>query len=651
MANLIRHLSRTHRVLVLVMIGGTDDPEQRRGLGELGARPFFQQFPEEAGHPEVDGLYSPIIAERILSLAKAHQIDVVQLEYTELGRYVKPLKGRVPVVLVEHDIAFRSRARRLTLLKDRSAAERVAGDREARRLREMEIAACRDADLVHVCSEVDQAFLATHLPDGTRRLRVVPNGVDTEAFRPPGSDQDRRGILFVGSFPHAPNVDALRWLLDRVWPSVRRDDPAARLTVVGARPPSWVDNLDGKDGITVAGEVEAVAPFYRDHRVMVAPIRSGSGTRLKILEAMASGIPVVSTTVGAEGLRVEDGRHLVIADDAKEFSKAVLDLLGPADGSGRKLASAARNHVAEHFGWPVVAETAMSSYAELPGLASSVRSLDVVNPGIDPRPEVSVIIHGERPLSDDFSCLEGLADQRDAPPLEIIWATHGQPDPSLVPDGRFCRLNLEQDADPGAVLNRAVDLARGGICVVLAANARPTDSLLLSRLLAPFGFPNSPAAVSGAVFASRSLDGRAFDPWFTSESRAWRERWGNTLFFSANGAFRKEVWEEFPFPHLGRLSGRRWQRQLVLALHQVQPCLDAAVRLCLDGSHSDLYHLWLDEGAGWRRLGDEYHFGHAVSDLCRCTGLMGAPRPGFPFQLAPYLRPIALWAGHRRTAD
>jgi glycosyltransferase involved in cell wall biosynthesis len=184
------------------------------------------------------------------------------------------------------------------------------------------------------------------------RVVVVPNGVDTERFRPSPLPAATK-MVFTGALYTAPNVDGLRWFCSDILPLIRQRVPGATLTIAGMAPPPEVRLFDRLEGVEVVADVADLRPLLASARVAVVPLRIGSGSRLKILEAMAAGRPVVSTSIGAEGLAVEAGRHLSIAEGTDEFADAVCALL---EGDGSAMAESARELVERQYAWPLVAE-------------------------------------------------------------------------------------------------------------------------------------------------------------------------------------------------------------------------------------------------------------------------------------------------------
>jgi glycosyltransferase involved in cell wall biosynthesis len=214
-------------------------------------------------------------------------------------------------------------------------------------------------DGVLAVSDVDRQTFARLYPDAIGRpVHVVPTGVDTEYFTPadPMSPPDGRSIVFTGSMDWLPNEDAMLFLCREMLPLIRREEPDVTLSIVGRAPTPAVAALAGHHGVVVTGRVDDVRPFVRDAAVYVVPLRIGGGTRLKIFEAMAMGKAVVSTGVGAEGLPVTRGEHVLLADEPHTFARAVVRLLRDV-GRRRRLEDAARALVLERYDWSAVAGT------------------------------------------------------------------------------------------------------------------------------------------------------------------------------------------------------------------------------------------------------------------------------------------------------
>jgi sugar transferase (PEP-CTERM/EpsH1 system associated) len=203
-------------------------------------------------------------------------------------------------------------------------------------------------------------------------VSVVPTGVDTEYFTPAPEDRQSKRIVFTGSMDWLPNADAVTFFCLEILPLIRREEPDVTFTIVGRSPTPAVRRLAEDRGVEVTGRVEDIRPYLAASSVYVVPLRIGGGTRLKIFEAMAAGRAVVSTAIGAEGLPVEHGRHLLLADAPADFARAVVTLLRDADARAT-LAREARAIVTERYDWAAAA-------LQLEAALSDTRTPAVANP-------------------------------------------------------------------------------------------------------------------------------------------------------------------------------------------------------------------------------------------------------------------------------
>ncbi|WP_459696365.1 glycosyltransferase [Acidisoma sp. C75] len=195
---------------------------------------------------------------------------------------------------------------------------------EAERLRALEFSCMRMADVTITVTEAERRMLLDLLPDVV--VETIPN-VFVPPQRPLRGPDGRAGLLFLGGFQHEPNTDAVLWFAREIFPRVRERAPGARFRVVGAEVPPEIAALATEPGIEIVGYVADLTPVFDQARMMVAPLRYGAGMKGKVGQAMISGLPVVATAIGAEGMAAEDGRHLLIADDAAGFAEHVLALL------------------------------------------------------------------------------------------------------------------------------------------------------------------------------------------------------------------------------------------------------------------------------------------------------------------------------------
>ena len=243
-----------------------------------------------------------------------------------------------------------------------------------RRMLRCEGDALRRFDGVLAVSDTDRQTFDRIYPGAIRRpAHVVPTGVDTEYFAPSVSQLIRNpkslipSLIFTGSMDWLPNEDAMLFFCRDILPQIRAEVPDARLSIVGRAPTPAVQQLGDQAGVRVTGRVDDVRPYMREAAVYVVPLRIGGGTRLKIFEAMAMGKAVVSTAVGAEGLPVVDGRHVLLADEPAAFARAVIDLLRDAPRRD-EFETAARALVVEKYDWSAVAgelEEALVGFANV----------------------------------------------------------------------------------------------------------------------------------------------------------------------------------------------------------------------------------------------------------------------------------------------
>ena len=271
------------------------------------------------------------------------RIDVLQLEYMVMGQYAGGFR-RIPTIVFEHDVYFQSVGRRLPFI--RGAFARISARWEYLRALRYELRMLPRADRIQVCSEDNADYLASFLPALRSRIDAgFRAGIDTSLYEFRETGREPFTILFLGSFRHLPNQEALHWFVDHVLPKVREKEPRARLIVIGSDPPPR-HSLPDADAIELRGFVEDVrAPLAR-YALFVCPILSGSGVRVKLLEAFAAGIPVVSTRLGAEGLASEDGHICALADDPDSFALRVVELLDDSERAAA-MARRARAEVAE----------------------------------------------------------------------------------------------------------------------------------------------------------------------------------------------------------------------------------------------------------------------------------------------------------------
>jgi GT2 family glycosyltransferase/glycosyltransferase involved in cell wall biosynthesis len=307
--------------------------------------------------------HDPDFAALLDKMVLLHHIDVIQFEYTQMAQYRLPIKT-VPQCLFEHDIYFRSVQRQLSggsgglLDKSREALEWLRGLR-------YEVAAAERFDAVFTCHEQERRTLESLVANGRPRIvSGLRTAIDVRSYSYPGGPRRPDSLLFVGNFQHRPNVEGLQYFVEQVLPIIRARRPHATLTIVGANAGAEERERFRGDGIRMLGQAPDIREPLSAHAVFVCPIRTGAGVRVKILEAFASGIPVVSTSLGAEGLAAVSGEAALLADSPAAFANACIDLLSnPAEASA--VAARARQLVEDRYDLAVVIRKLEGLYQEL----------------------------------------------------------------------------------------------------------------------------------------------------------------------------------------------------------------------------------------------------------------------------------------------
>ena len=629
--NLLRQMSAWADVSVFIHIGGSDDPVQRRSLEQICERVFFQQLsadfkmkpdPFRLDPPSVRKFNSDIIGARLEALVEAHGYDIVHLEYTEMAAYIEACR-KAKTVLVEHDVSFVSHRRQRALkIGERFSGSDVIGVGRADDLRQkcFELRACARADQVHFMSEADRARIATKSIDpNSGRFHVIANGVDTTTYTY-SPNAPRHDVLFVGSFPHLPNLDAFETLVHEVWPQVRQLENDARLTVAGARPPTSVVEWDGQDGITVLGEVPDLTPLYQSHRVLLVPIRAGSGTRLKVLEALACGLPVVSTPVGVEGIELSGQPEVCVASSTQAMAEETVALLRATPREIESLGSRGRSLVQEKYGWDIVGKQLHAAHEKLCPASVSGSADDSQNLKTrDERdPKISVLVIPGPIGADPQQLVQRIKEQETSCSFEILYVNMqlAVDFASAVQDSGARLVQFDQTTyDQGRMINIAAATARGDVLAVVSDRALPVDELWLDRLTIPLFAENPPSAVAGGVKFQPFRESGRFDTNFTQESRAWREAHGGLMFSVFNAAIRRDVWENFPLPSGQILLGCRWQQMVEANGHLILPCWAAEVSDLDPPCGFELFQSAVQEGREWERLGTSYRFRDLLSDV------------------------------------
>lgn len=331
-------------------------------------------------------LYAPTFGLALRQWLSETRFDVVQVEGIELARYIGVIREVSPTsrILFDNHNAETELQQR-NFLTDVQRPQRWLAAAysfiQVQRLRRFEQWAMRQADWVVAVSEQDAHHLQTIVPE--KKVTVIPNSIDTRSYQLPVSSEQLAvtshqspvtsllisqslnfptfDLVFTGKMDYRPNVDAVLWFAATIWPKIRAARPQTTWAIVGQKPHARLESLRGKDGITLTGWVADVQPYLAAAKLFLMPFRVGSGTRLKLIEAMAAGKAIVSTTVGAEGFPVQSGREIVLVNEPEMFAQAVLRLLD--DEGERARLGAAACQFAQQYDWRVVVPHFNTIYA------------------------------------------------------------------------------------------------------------------------------------------------------------------------------------------------------------------------------------------------------------------------------------------------
>ncbi len=314
---------------------------------------------------------SPAYAAKLTDLLRRQSYDLIQIESLEMATYLPVLTREAPDTPLIYDSFNAEYDLQRTIYEAERGSlhpRRVIGALYSlvqwRRLTQFERMVCQRVAHVIAVSEADAEAFHRLAPEAC--VSVVPNGIDTAKYvtRDSSLDLGEHALVFTGTMNYRPNVDAALWFAEEILDSVRARVPDAKFFVVGSHPHPRLDALRERDGVQITGWVPDVNPFLQAAAVYVVPMRMGSGTRLKVLQAMAAGQAVVATRMGAQGLHVTDGHELRLADTAQDFARAVIDLLEHPDRRATLGANGAQ-YVRDHYDWAVIAPRLLAVYDQV----------------------------------------------------------------------------------------------------------------------------------------------------------------------------------------------------------------------------------------------------------------------------------------------
>jgi len=302
--------------------------------------------------------HAPEMRQRIREIIKTENIDLVHVDLLPLSVYIKEFQN-LPKILVNHNVES-VRLYRWFKTEPNPVKKAFLG-LQWLKLRSFERESMEKFDACVVVSDKDKELLRSM--GVQNKLFVVPNGTDTEFFHPNVNKVVDDSVIWLGHMDVHTNRDAVLYFWRDIYPILRKKYPQVRMTFVGTAPPKEIEEASKTDShVEVTGFVEDIRPYIGKAAVMVVPIRIGSGTRLKILDAMAMGKAIVSTAVGCEGLNVNDGKNIMIADNPEEFAERVINLL-----INRDIRNTLENNaltVAQGYSWKLITKLQENVYVE-----------------------------------------------------------------------------------------------------------------------------------------------------------------------------------------------------------------------------------------------------------------------------------------------
>ncbi len=364
--HILRHLASRHDLIFFSYYGGPPDAEYETeltrqfpgavclctGKRERSSASRALDYLARLAKPvpyAVSRFESVRVQQKLNTWFEERRFDVAVCDFLDAAVNLPGLLA-IPTVLFQHNVE--SEIWRRYALTEKNPARRILYRVEFEKMLNYEQSAVRNFHHIIAVSEHDRHLMSAWTD--ARRITVVPTGVDLQRYRPiPFSEASEPLVLFVGAMDWEPNVDAVEYFCHEIWPSIQAKVPGARFRIVGRNPVRRVKRL-GSSSVEVIGEVPSVVEHLRESAVVAVPLRVGSGTRLKIYEAMAAGKAVVSTSVGAEGLDVHHDQDIVLADDPGAFAESVTILLENVELRRRYERSAAA--LAARYDWTAIGD-------------------------------------------------------------------------------------------------------------------------------------------------------------------------------------------------------------------------------------------------------------------------------------------------------
>jgi polysaccharide biosynthesis protein PslH len=366
--NLAKRLSKQHELHLLTFAQSKEDLSYKAELEKIFTKVHFVYLPKwqsalnclaalwNATPLQVLYFRSAAMMQKLAEVLTSDKFDAIHVQHLRMSPYLADAK-QIPRILDMPD-AFslywqrRMQAQRNPLLK-------LFAYTEQKRVLKYE-AVMWQYDMSLVCSAEDLAYLKTqHIIDN---IQLLPNGVDLDTFKAGGHDYSHNNtLLFTGNMDYAPNVDAVQYFVNDIFPIIKQSHPKVKFIIAGQRPVKKVQQLASAD-VLITGFVKDLATVYNDASVVVAPLRFGAGTQNKVLEAMAMGVPVVCSNIGFKGLGIESGQGAIMQTEPQAFADSVIALLD-SQSLREQTGSTGMAVIQSRFGWDGIANT-LSQYLQ-----------------------------------------------------------------------------------------------------------------------------------------------------------------------------------------------------------------------------------------------------------------------------------------------
>jgi len=332
-----------------------DIPSDRSSFSKkwLALKSLFTKYPYT-----LNWLLSDHFHQRVANLVAQEDYDYVHFDTISLAPFLSACKG-VKTSLDHHNVESHMLIRRAS--KESNLIKKFYFNQEGRRLEQYEKSLCPKFDFNFTCSDLDTERLQVITPES--RIHTVPNGVDIEFFKPSGNKERSSNILFIGTMNWYPNIEAVQFLGEQVWPELKLRLPVATADIVGANPPESIRKFSLEDErFHVHGFVDDIHPILDSAMCYVCPIKDGGGTKLKILDALAMGKAIVADPIACEGIDVEDGVNVLFAETKEEYVECISRVFSEP-GLRERLEKNARTLAVEKYAYEHIGHQLSSLYS------------------------------------------------------------------------------------------------------------------------------------------------------------------------------------------------------------------------------------------------------------------------------------------------